>query len=387
VIRSVIRTITSLRLVAVLLTLAMILVFVGTLAQVEQGLYQAQARYFRTFFVYWSPGDSGLRIPVYPGVYLLGGFMVINLIAVGFTRLKLNRHKFGLVLVHSGLVLLLLGQLLSDLLSVESALQFREGETKQYSEDFHGNELVLVDVTDADEDTVVSVPEWMAARTGRIEDEGTTPFSVNIRAYWRNADLLERSVPASVASTADQGIGVGLHIVAKPPVTKMDERNMPAAIVGVSAGGKDLGSWLVSSLINRAQTWTHEGRTWEIAMRPKRHYQPYSVTLLECRHDIYKGTEIPKNFSSRVRLRDPKTREDREVLIYMNNPLRYGGNTYYQYQMADPRKTDIMFSTLQVVRNPSWLTPYVACSMVGAGLMWQFVYHLLGFLKRKRHEK
>jgi len=46
---------TSLKLTVVCLGLATLLVFVGTIAQVEQGLYQAQDRYFRSFFVYWSP--------------------------------------------------------------------------------------------------------------------------------------------------------------------------------------------------------------------------------------------------------------------------------------------------------------------------------------------
>ena len=40
--------------------------------------------------------------------------------------------------------------------------------------------------------------------------------------------------------------------------------------------------------------------------------------------------DLSKNYSSKIRLTHPTTKEDREVLIYMNNPLRYGGETYYQ---------------------------------------------------------
>ena len=65
-------------------------------------------------------------------------------------------------------------------------------------------------------------------------------------------------------------------------------------------------------------------------MRPVRYYKNYSVTLMDFSHKRYKGTDIPKDFSSRIRLRNPQTAEDREVLIYMNNPLRYAGETYYQ---------------------------------------------------------
>jgi len=37
-----------------------------------------------------------------------------------------------------------------------------------------------------------------------------------------------------------------------------------------------------------------------------------------------------------------------------------------------------------VVRNPGWLTPYVGCAMVGAGLLIQFLYHLAGFVSKRR---
>jgi hypothetical protein len=41
-------------------------------------------------------------------------------------------------------------------------------------------------------------------------------------------------------------------------------------------------------------------------------------------------------------------------------------------------------STFQVVRNPSWLTPYLACVLVMAGLIIQFMTHLIGFLTKRR---
>jgi hypothetical protein len=40
---------------------------------------------------------------------------------------------------------------------------------------------------------------------------------------------------------------------------------------------------------------------------------------------------------------------------------------------------------LQVVRNPSWLTPYIGCAMVGVGVMIQFMYHLVGFVSKRKN--
>jgi hypothetical protein len=115
-------------------------------------------------------------------------------------------------------------------------------------------------------------------------------------------------------------------------------------------------------------------------MRPRRHYKPYSLQLLKFQHDIYAGTDIPKNFSSRVVLDRPDTGEKREVLIYMNSPLRYAGETYYQASYDEDNHGTI----LQVVHNPSWLTPYFSCILVGAGLLVQFAMHLVGFTRKRR---
>ena len=40
-------------------------------------------------------------------------------------------------------------------------------------------------------------------------------------------------------------------------------------------------------------------------------------------------------------------------------------------------------STFQIVKNPSWLTPYFACLMVGFGLAIQFLIHLVGFVQKR----
>jgi hypothetical protein len=60
--------------------------------------------------------------------------------------------------------------------------------------------------------------------------------------------------------------------------------------------------------------------------------------------------------------------------------LRYRGETYYQAGFERDDRTSI----LQVVRNPSFLAPYIACIIVGVGLLVQFGYHLVGFSRRAR---
>jgi hypothetical protein len=115
-------------------------------------------------------------------------------------------------------------------------------------------------------------------------------------------------------------------------------------------------------------------------LRVQRAYYPSSLTLINFTHDRYAGTEIPKNFSSSLRLTTPEGRDDREVLIRMNEPLRYAGLTFYQAGFEN----DDLTSILQVVRNPSWLIPYIACALMTLGLTLQFGMHLVGFIGRRR---
>ena len=124
----------------------------------------------------------------------------------------------------------------------------------------------------------------------------------------------------------------------------------------------------MSAWLDQPQSFTYNHRSYELLLRPERYYLPFSLHLIEFRHDKYPGTDIPKNFSSRVRLQNLDNGEDREVRIFMNNPLRYAGETFYQASF-DP---DDHGSVLQVVHNPSWLTPYFSCVLVAAGLVIQF---------------
>lgn len=375
IVKALVRLFSSLRLTVVCLALAAVLVFVGTMAQVEQGLYAVQAKYFQSFFVFWELPGTGLRIPVFPGGYLIGGVLVINLLVAYGVRFGLKRLRPGLILIHSGLVLLLLGQLWTDLSQQESVMQLAEGQTKSYSESQRRTELAIIDPSHSDHDHVVAIPE-AHLRTGAEMRHPQLPFAIKVLRFWANS----APIRGHTNTVADP-------FAERPPVTTTDSRNVPAAQIELIGTQGSLGKRWVSEWFMEPETLEHDGKRYQLALRLARYYKPFAITLLEARHDKYKGTEIPRNFSSRVRLRPAGTTEDRETLIYMNNPLRYGGFTFYQYQMAADealrRQGQRATSTLQVVRNPGWLVPYIACILVGLGLTWQFTTHLLGFVRQR----
>jgi len=376
----IIKLITSLKLTVVCLGLGLVLVFVGTLAQVDQGLYQAQTRFFKSFFIYWTLPGAAWKIPVFPGGYLVGTVLLLNLIAAHISRFKLTRKKAGILMIHTGLILLLLGQLLTDVLSRESAMRLGVGETKNYSQDFRANELVVIDTSNPASDRVVSIPESRLVRGEEISLP-ELPVKLHVLESWENSTLFDGPTTNAIAVKASHGIGTKAYLAPLKPTVSENERNLPSALIEVVAPSGSLGSWLVTSQTATRQQFEYQGKTYQIALRFTRYYNPYNLTLVDCTHEIYKGTDTPKNFSSRVRVDNPVTKEDREVLIYMNNPLRYSGTTYYQFQMSEPGRPKE--STLQVVTNPTWLTPYFSCGLVGFGMVVQFLTHLFGFIKRR----
>lgn len=391
----------SLRLTLVLLFLSLILVFLGTMAQEPLGLYLAQGRFFQSAFVdaasmvaaikktlqmlhiYLPPASAAEvlaapYIPVFPGGYLLGSLLVVNLIAAHVSRFKFSWKKSGIVMVHAGLILLLVGQLCTDLVATESSMRLVEGETKNYSESDRRTELTIIDTSTPDKNRVVAIPDL------RLADGATfalpeLPFTLKVTRYYPNSFITNRAaVPSAPPATA--GFGLQYAPLELPRVTAMNQVDVPSLFLEITSPSGPVGSYLVSEHISRPQVVTFQGKTFELGMRRQRIYKDFSLTLLDFRHDKYPGTETARNYSSEVRLVNPKTGENRQVLIFMNNPLRYQGLTFYQASF-DPR--DDRVTILQVVRNPAWLTPYFACVVVGLGLAVQFGIHLIGFIRKR----
>jgi hypothetical protein len=368
----------SLRLTVVLLVLSMILVFAATLDQVNLGIWAVQEKYFHSLFVLWRIPGTAIPLPVFPGGYLIGGFLLVNLISAHVYRFKLTWRKSGIFLTHAGLILLLIGELLTGLWQEEFQLRLKEGETKSYAESYRYNELAIINTTDPKFDDVVAIPDKLLADQTPIQHP-QLPFRVVTKEYYPNADLRMRASTGDNPSLATAGIGPQITVTPLPLTYKQDERNWPAAFVELVGPEGSLGIWLVSPQLPAPQAFDYGGRSWRIGMRAQRAYKPFSLTLEKFSHDVYVGTDIPKNFSSRLHLQTADGRDDREVLIYMNNPLRYAGLTFYQASY-DGEHTTI----LQVVRNPSWRLPYISCAMVALGLIVQFGIHLIGFIGKRR---
>jgi ResB-like family len=412
-----IKILTSLRLTVVLLAFAIVIVFIGTLAQVDEGLYNAQAKYFRQWIVFGAD-LFGHRIPlILPGGYLIGTVLLANLLATHIYRFQLTPKKLGIQIAHSGVILLLVGQLATDMLAKESQVRLTEGETKSYGESAQNFEFAVMNPINSHTTRVVPIPGRLLALGGEIRNPNL-PFTILVKQYWKNSEPSFRA-PMVTNGPPLAPNGVALHFDFQPAeeAKSMDERNVPTALIELDGPNGSLGDWVISdwttddnlipdlqqsyaqqigpvmaqSIIDdlkAPQTVAVGGTNYTFELRPLRLNFPFSLTLLKATHTVYEGTDIPKDFRSLVRLRNPQTGEDRQVQIHMNAPLRYDGLTFYQYQMdageAAAEAGHTPSSVLQVVHNPGWLTPYVGCAMVGLGLLIQFSFHLVGFITKRK---
>ena len=375
--RAVWDVLTSLKLTIACLAGLMVLVMACTLAQVSLGTWGAVAAYMRPWIVWWHLPASTIVLPVFPGGALIGAVLMVNLALTGLRYLEPKRRKYGLMLVHAGLVIFFVGEFVSAIYQVDTRLAVEIGQTVNFVESPRENELTITDVSDPASDEVFGLPEQLLARADTIAVPGT-PLTIKVRRYFQNAELTNRA-PSDPPSMATIGVGTQVTVKELPPVSNDDHQNTVTAFVEPVAGGASYGTWLVSNVLGAPQSFTHEGRTYTMAMQPRRWYLPYSVTLKEFRHEVYPGTDIPKNFASLVQLRDPGAKQDREVLIYMNQPLRYAGRTFYQASFG---KQDTL-SILQVVENPGWLMPYIACGLVTIGLLVHFGIALRRALRKR----
>jgi len=407
----------SLRLTVVLLAFAIVLVFVGTLAQVDEGLYYVQSHYFKALIIF-GLNLFGRKIPIIlPGGSLIGTLLLVNLLAAHIYRFQFSVKKIGIQFVHAGVILLLVGQLATQIFANESQISFAEGQTRSYSESANQYELAFTSASGPHSEQVVAFPSELLAAGDELHDPNL-PFTVRVKQFWKNSDTQFRApVMQNGPPLTKNGIAVNFDFWPTNEVKTTDDKDAPTAQIELVGPGGSLGDWIVSDWadddakieqiresytpalgVDMANKVVAEltapqfiyvnGKKFTFGLRPEQVQFPFSLTLLKATHTVYEGTDIPKDFRSRVLLKNAQTEENREVEISMNNPLRYAGLTFYQQQMTAGETTEqaglAPWSLLQVVHNPGWLTPYIACGMVAAGLVIQFMFHLTGFIAGKK---
>ena len=132
-------------------------------------------------------GDAGMRILW----QLIQGGLAAAVVLAGC--ILLFKRRGGIVLIHVGLALLMLGEWFVSWYAVEERLIIREGESANFALDIRETELAIVDPDcSPTEEDVLGIPRSRllhSLQRGEPIRHPDLPFDVQVTQYLKNSDL------------------------------------------------------------------------------------------------------------------------------------------------------------------------------------------------------
>ncbi|MFA7276899.1 MAG: cytochrome c biogenesis protein CcsA [Pseudobdellovibrionaceae bacterium] len=361
-----INTLAHPRIVFWVLPLLMIVLIAGTIAQKEIGLYAAQEQYFSSFIIWFGP------LP-FPGGILLTAIFALNLLVKFIYKSTWSWMKAGSIITHLGVLLLLIGGLLTALTAKEGYLVIPEGTTVHEVEDYHQRNLAIR----LNNQMIFSQPFEKLKEGQTIEPYGAT-FVLNILTLCENCTIQKRAADKAEGWTSP---GKFMQLLPAPP-DPQDERNMTGIEFKITGAGAADGKYLTFDKFPKPPQITAqmpqvtETGTYTITVERARRPLPFSVKLDKFTRNMNKGSEMERDFISDLTITDGANSWG--ARLAMNEPVRLKGYTIYQssFDMTGPTPQTV----LSVVENKGQVFPYIASLVMAFGL----ILHLVLRLKDKR---
>jgi len=354
----------SLRITVACLFLLFILTFWGTIAQVQQGLYAAQDRFFNSFF-FWAAGF----IP-FPGAQLVLWVLFVNLLcSLVLTFKKYTQWaNIGLLIIHAGLILYFIAAFMIFHVSQESNVHLAEGDETNTSASYQDWELAYW-IDDAKERQVTAFDTRNFKPGFHIPFENRD-FTVTVKAFYLNSDAFSDPAAKKDLTTLSAS---GIAFLTGKPVDKEREQNIRGGVFDLNVNNKTY-TLILYGAESQATRAAIAGKNYYFILRHKRFPLPFTIRLDHFKAEFHPGTDVAKSYESLVTITTGSL--VRQVRIYMNNPLRYKDYTIYQASY-DTDSTGKQHSTLAVVKNFARGLPYIACFAVFFGLALHFLIQAL----------
>lgn len=346
-----------------------VLVFFGTIAQKDIGLYASQMKYFSSYYF------TILGFIPLPGGRLTVMIMTINLFSSLFKKSLWKLKKIGIIIVHIGGLLLLLGGGITAYFSSEGNMVISEGDSSDHVNDYHTMELAFVNTSleDSLEYTVFDSPILSVGNSIKYDNLG---IELNIIDMIKNVRIENRISPSD---SIYKGLLKDFVLLPKQP-EKEATQNRPGIILKIEGTGQKTDGIYGIFLGQRTpDRFTLNDQNFFTEFRRKRTYLPFAIQLADFEKMMHPGTDIAKSYSSEVNLIENDN--SRRILIKMNEPLRHRGYTFYQASFIDdlPRETTV----LATVKNHGRLFPYISSIIMSIGLLIHLLISLPKTLEKR----
>jgi len=375
----------SMRLTVVLLGCLFVLTFIGTVGQVQRGIYEVQKEIFEGWWFWWG------WLPV-PGAFPVMALLFVNLVVGGLLRMRWQLRNSGILIVHLGISLLLLAGFVKLHFSVSGNLALFEGRANSLFVSFHEWELVLLqqDGDTVRERTLPAESFAAAASDGPVHiDTGSLPFQLVVQGWLENC----RPLPKGPLVQAQTPVIDGVYVEVEP-LRREREQNVAGCYIDVV---DQTTGQLRSAILWGAErrpfddrrfpfTFTAGGQRYGLDLRRVVWDLPFNVRLDKFQKQDHPGTTNPRDYSSWVTVREPTG--DRQVHIFMNAPLRKDGYVIYQANWGPQDGSGPpMYSVFEVARNPSDVWPKFACYVIAFGLIVHFGRKLYRYIHGEQERR
>ena len=339
----------------------LVLLFCGTIAQKYIGLYQAQSKYFSSFFFWFY------FIPL-PAGWTAMGIIFTSLLCKTIFYTKNIRKNLGSFITHFGIILLLMGGFLTALLSKEAYMLIPEGKQSNILSDYHKVELAI---TNQKTKKSLIFNQNFLNKTKTLSSQ-QLPFSLKNINFMKNTEIIKRTKPKGEPF---EGFAKIFKIKRKQ-TDKESEKNISGLTFHIFKDEKKRTYSIFEGMpIKQSITWDNEIYT--VELRPVQTYLPFYIHLIDFEKDYYPGTNQARSYKSSVVIKDSLLEQKR--LIKMNQPLRHKGYTFYQSSFVEDRESES--TVLAVVQNAGRVFPYLSSLIVCLGLLIHILFNISIFRK------